>query len=1384
MSKITLIVAVAVVGLLHAAPTTAQDIKLSVKSTITRSALDGGFSCGHINLEVQLASFTFSVSAGGKGVVRASFPSAKLQRVHGTGDCPETISVPAAELEIVTSHFSNGASPYSGRYFGAHVTSVGDYQRVSLRWCEAWRQDICGNSVHDRTDRVGVDLSGEDSVSHPGYRVIRYIQYLGPQHSSSLTLALGSSSALPSYIRTVKGAPTVGLMNDHPVNGSVVRVPLTATYSGAGTVAGKVVTFSIAPLAGSETATGHAGHTTAIRGYVDPIKPFGDPGAGVPYSDTGTCTTDNNGACSLKLLTPRVSATYEVTAAVDGVTPSVQQLKVGYPNFVSLAGNGCPAIGPLPAAATYCLTGDTVLHPSNHYGTAKLVDAIPLLAAAYRKRTGLAGALGINDMSLSTGGLFDSQGRYGERATAPKEFEGHVTHRTGLGVDINRTYFLTNGGKVPVNKKLLELTAKSMGFVPVDEPSIHFDLYRPTRSTVTPEFTRLALQANSSSTAALIAADVRASVVLAGGVFQYRYEAAASAQSTVPVDALSLDAVVAAGTATLSGAGLVPGTRMLTELSAWAAAQPDSIAAVPMTMEAPPLWAVMQSVDGRAEWTASQPDAEIAPGTTLAGFEVSSRGLPTLRSVTVSGYLDTDTLGLPIPESDEEQAAFDAAAAAARALRTTTLTTIGPTAPPSQLEALAFLDNLQGQLTQTTTLGWIPPASLQAELRAGITSARDAASAGRLSDARAALSTVLAVVTARSADMRPEAAALLRFNLQYLIDTPWTLAAAVAAVTPSALNFGATRSGTTLTGVTAAQSVIVTFTGSPSAWTAISNQPWLQITGGSGSTAGSFSASLVAGAVPLGSTSLSATITVTATTATNSPLTLPVTLTVAPSAMAAPFGSFDTPSNGATGLSGSFAVTGWALDDIGVQRVEIWRDLVTGETTPPDSRPGPGFGKVYIADAVFVAGSRPDVETTFNSFPLANRAGWGYLLMSWGLWNQGNGTYKLHAFAFDASGNTTTLGTKTITVNNAQAVKPFGGVDVPAYGETKSGSFYNFGWALTPNPNATDPRTCTITNGNVFVGIDSGALTAVNYGDARSDIAQFFPGFSNTSNPSGAYLLDTTLLTNGTHQIGWYVVDSCGRADGIGSRFFTVLNGATTVPAGVAVRAPMAGRQRFDSSEPLAVRKGDEAIRVYPNPSGHRVVTISQNERAEMQLPALESGSYTGYEKVNGERRALPLGSSLDVSAGVFYWQPAAGFLGPHDLEFVPSDGNGVVHVRAVVGTAVHTAIDQPREGIVSSSFVVAGWTIDQAATAGTGIDSVHVWAFPATGAAPIFLGQAVYGDLRHDISALFGDQFGGASYTLAVGHLASGTYDVVVYPHSAVTGDFHGAKVVRVTVP
>ncbi len=116
-----------------------------------------------------------------------------------------------------------------------------------------------------------------------------------------------------------------------------------------------------------------------------------------------------------------------------------------------------------------------------------------------------------------------------------------------------------------------------------------------------------------------------------------------------------------------------------------------------------------------------------------------------------------------------------------------------------------------------------------------------------------------------------------------------------------------------------------------------------------------------------------------------------------------PYGSFDTPANDTTGIAGAIPVTGWALDSIEVASVGIWRERIGNEPTGSN-------GLVYVGDATFVAGVRPDVQALYPNAPLNYRAGWGYMLLtnflpnSGGAAGPGNGTYKLHAIAVNKSG--------------------------------------------------------------------------------------------------------------------------------------------------------------------------------------------------------------------------------------------------------------------------------------------------------------------------------------------------------------------------------------------
>jgi hypothetical protein len=116
------------------------------------------------------------------------------------------------------------------------------------------------------------------------------------------------------------------------------------------------------------------------------------------------------------------------------------------------------------------------------------------------------------------------------------------------------------------------------------------------------------------------------------------------------------------------------------------------------------------------------------------------------------------------------------------------------------------------------------------------------------------------------------------------------------------------------------------------------------------------------------------------------------------------------------------------------------------------------------------------------------------------------------------------------------------------------------------------------------------------------------------------------------------------------------------------------------------------------------------------------------------------------------------------------------------------TIIDAPVDGTrVGSAFFVGGWAADLDSSVDTGVNTVHVWAYPVdtSGAdgAPIFIGPANYGGARPDVAAVYGDRFANSGYGIIVNGLPRGTYDIAVFVYSTVLNTFTPAKVVRVTV-
>jgi hypothetical protein len=112
--------------------------------------------------------------------------------------------------------------------------------------------------------------------------------------------------------------------------------------------------------------------------------------------------------------------------------------------------------------------------------------------------------------------------------------------------------------------------------------------------------------------------------------------------------------------------------------------------------------------------------------------------------------------------------------------------------------------------------------------------------------------------------------------------------------------------------------------------------------------------------------------------------------------------------------------------------------------------------------------------------------------------------------------------------------------------------------------------------------------------------------------------------------------------------------------------------------------------------------------------------------------------------------------------------------------------IDTPvNNAVVPQTFTLAGWALDFNALEGTGISTIHVYAVP-TGGASAFQGVPTFGGARPDVVSFFtiASHFVNCGFGLNI-TLAPGTYDLVVYPGSAVLQNFafDRAKTVHITV-
>lgn len=231
-------------------------------------------------------------------------------------------------------------------------------------------------------------------------------------------------------------APTVA-----PATG---KVSLTA--NDCGPIPG--VTFSIS----TDFVPGSSGHA-----HTNP-----PPLSAVATLAATSGTTDANGQWSANVTTGPVAAKLRLTA-IGNVAGKLflrtADLDVGFRGLIDPG---------LDNSGIIRYTGDTADHPTNHFASGELHVFVRKMATYYNLLApdAVKGTIGVNDMSLEHGGLFDIAGGWSP---------SHVRHRFGTDADIDRFVQRPSGTFVFADQAVIEYAVDKLDgiFLPESGDRMH-----------------------------------------------------------------------------------------------------------------------------------------------------------------------------------------------------------------------------------------------------------------------------------------------------------------------------------------------------------------------------------------------------------------------------------------------------------------------------------------------------------------------------------------------------------------------------------------------------------------------------------------------------------------------------------------------------------------------------------------------------------------------------------------------------------------------------------------------------------------------------------------------------------------------------------------------
>jgi N-acetylmuramoyl-L-alanine amidase len=233
-----------------------------------------------------------------------------------------------------------------------------------------------------------------------------------------------------------------------------------------------------------------------------------------------------------------------------------------------------------------------------------------------------------------------------------------------------------------------------------------------------------------------------------------------------------------------------------------------------------------------------------------------------------------------------------------------------------------------------------------------------------------------------------------------------------------------------------------------------------------------------------------------------------------PASAAVPFGVFEGLPVGQNAGAGILPLTGWALDDDGIERVEIFVDGVV----------------VGIAD---IHQNRPDVQLVFPGYPNPGNAGFGF---QWDSTAFINDVYSVTARVTSNTGEQVLLDPKEIQIyNTTHLLAPFGQITFPNPSAELDGTCdlgdvtrrYSVieGWALDVGVESGDTGVKYVElliNGSLWANSHSDCFFSeaqggyVNcYGLPSLDVEDLFPTVANSPHARWRFVLDVGALING-----------------------------------------------------------------------------------------------------------------------------------------------------------------------------------------------------------------------------------------------------------------------------